>query len=101
MDNNCISGQTTYDNMARVLLHAGFLRLQIQTGRYVLFFVFPQQKLLHARTSVLRYKYSACLVFLLLLNLNFMINNVLHYYIILPCMFSLTVAQPGRNMRGE
>jgi len=87
--------------MARAHLHDGFLRLQIQTRRYELLFVFPQQKLLYARTSVLRYKYSACLVFLLQLNLNFMINNVLHYYIILPYMFSLTMAQPGRNMWGE
>jgi hypothetical protein len=84
--------------MARAHLHAGFLRLQIQKRKYVLLFAFPQQKFLNARTSILLYQYSACLVFFLQLNLNFMINNVLHYYVILPYMFSLTVAQPGRNV---
>jgi hypothetical protein len=76
LDKYCIVGQTIDDNMARAHLHAGYLRLKIHTRRYVLLKAFAPQKFLYECTSISRYTYIACLVFLLQLNSIIMINNV-------------------------
>jgi hypothetical protein len=61
------AGQATDDNIRRMRIAWWIIKVMDTRPEYVILIAFPQQQWYRERASMLRYTYTACLVFLLLL----------------------------------